>query len=212
MDDGSRDKTFARLTELGDERVKIFQTPHNRGAAFSRWKLIRACDPDSVLVFLDLDDWLTDNCLPKLIKPYSNGKLVTMGNYTCDNGSGGGSTSRFYSKSEIDNNTFVKCAQFKCPPLRTFHGSLIPKLTDNDFKVHGRWVQTCTDVALFWKILWSVNWQDVQVISDIMYIYRRRQRGRNAHRYDKKGMMNYLRNKYVVPGKRIVSDRRRRLR
>lgn len=194
MDDHSTDSTSRVLAELDDDRVHVSRNAVNKGAAFSRWKLMKQADPDSIMVFLDLDDWLPDNCLPKILAPYQKGKLVTLGNYTT--AAGGHFPLNVYSRQQIDKNTFYRATVFGCPPLRTFHGSLVEQLKETDFKVNGRWLNTCTDVALMWKIMYLVKYDDIHFFDDVMYVYRKRPRRHSSNRYDKKAAMRHLREKY----------------
>lgn len=191
LDDGSTDKTYRRLENLSDSRLHLFKNPNNKGAAYSRWKLIQQCDGD-VLVFLDLDDYILSGSLLSLKKPYKEGKLMTVGSYRMDRGR---AKNEFYNRYEIDQNRFLK-GTFKCPPLRTFSSQCINFLKEDDFKINRQWIKTCTDVALMFPVLKALRFDDIAVMSKIMYHYRYRPKSQSSYRFDKLPVMNALRIKH----------------
>lgn len=189
MDDGSRDGTYRALKNLKDPRVKVFKNTKNMGAAYSRHKLMQEVDPSSILVFLDLDDYLPARCLQKLREPYSRGKLATCGHYRMTTKSV--PKTAIYSYNQINRNTFYSTS-FRWPPLRTFHGSLLSCLREELYKIGGKWVKTATDVALFWQILREIRHDQLYEFNEVMYNYRDR-KSLSSKRMSKKEVVQGLR-------------------
>ena len=194
LDDCSDDDTESRLESLEDDRVKVVRSRRSRGAAYARLKLMRMCDPSSIMVMLDLDDWLTANALQVLAQAYSDPNvLATFGSYVRD--TGGGTDNSLYSPDSINDNTFFRKGKFTAPPLRTFHASLVEGVENEDMKdAAGDWYPTATDVAMTWRFLWDLRADQICHIPDILYVYR--QRTDSSKRFDKARAVNALRRKY----------------
>lgn len=195
MDDGSTDGTSAKIRALKDKNIKLFRNSKNMGAAYSRWELMKHCDPDSVLVFLDLDDYIPQRVLVDLSKHYQSEKLVTCSRYT--EKPGGVKPQRVYTSRQINMNRFIYRSDFCFPPLRTFHGSLIRTLDPELMKIDGDWVRTCTDVALFFQILKHIRYDQLSILPGVQYVYRKRSKQFNAHRFDKAATMHTLRSQFA---------------
>lgn len=195
MDDGSTDHTSLKLSRIKDSRIHSFKNERNYGAAFSRWELLKHVSRDSVVVQLDLDDWLINSALEKVQPHYENGKLMTVGSFTVNKGQF--RPSIFYSRQQIDENTFHLDKLFKCPPLRTFHGSLISLYRPDDFKLENKWLRACTDVALMWPLLRELKYDQIGFVKETIYMYRRRLRQNTSGGKVHKGpLLNELRKRY----------------
>lgn len=197
LDDYSNDHTHRRLRALQntDSRVVALRNSRNRGAAYSRLKLMRMCDPSSIMIMLDLDDWLTDNALQVISRAYSDPDIrATFGSYHTNKG--GGVDNRLYGPVEINNNRFYKKTKFQAPPLRTFHASLVESVTNEDMQdASGKWYKTATDVAMSWRFLWDLQDHQIKHIPDQLYVYRQRG-GDSAKRFNKHTVVTDLRKKY----------------
>ena len=149
MDDGSTDGTRGHVRRLKDKRIKVSRTSSNKGAAWSRWRLMQQVDPNSILVFLDLDDYLVDDCLQHLNPYYDKGILATGSRYKNDKNRVAAKDA--YTARQIDSNSFLIRTNFRFPPLRTFHGSLIQNLSEDDFKINGEWIKPVPTLPYFGK-------------------------------------------------------------
>lgn len=196
LDDHSDDKTHRRLRALKDDRVVSIRTGRHRGAAYARLKLMRMCDPSSIMVMLDMDDWLTADAFEVIAKAYQNPNVrATFGSYVTDGG--GGVDNRLYKPESVNDNTFFRKHKFQAPPLRTFHASLVEGVENEDMQDEkGQWYQTATDVAMSWRFLWELQANQIKHIPNRIYIYRQRPKSHSAKRFDKAAVMNDLRRKY----------------
>ena len=80
IDDGSVDKSGTICDSYkNDSRVKIFHQ-QNQGVSSARNLGIEASTGD-YLLFLDADDWLVDNALPKIVYNSNDADLVMFGAY-----------------------------------------------------------------------------------------------------------------------------------
>lgn len=195
MDDGSTDHTSLKLSRIRDPRIHTFKNQKNAGAAYSRWKLLEFAPKNSIMVQLDLDDWLLGDALTKVARHYEAGKLMTVGSFTVNKGQFRKSV--FYTREQINDNTFHRAKTFNCPPLRTFHGSLVSLFKPEDFKLENKWLRACTDVALMWPLLRELQYDQIGFVPEIIYMYRRRMRQNTSGGKVHKGpLLNELRKRY----------------
>lgn len=170
-DDASTDGTAELLNMMNEDLEFLFyQNQINKGAAYSRWKLIQSLEnTDSVAVFVDLDDYILPNALCLIERAYltNNRCLFTYGNWKSAHRE---NPSKNYSPEELDN--IRSSIEFKCSPLRTFRIKLAKQLIESDFKdSNGKWFKTCTDVALFLPILDQCTHDQVTFIDTPIYFY-----------------------------------------
>ncbi|WP_298680102.1 glycosyltransferase family 2 protein, partial [uncultured Lentibacter sp.] len=174
VDDGSTDGTLEALLDFGQlPNMRVFTNNKNYGPAFSRHQAIKEItDPDTVVILLDLDDWLKPDALTTIASAYRNNTkcLMTCGNW--HNQHGKMNPLDFYTAEQIDNNLHRKMQKFHAAPLRTFRRKLYDAIEVTDLKgPHGEWLQTCTDVAIMLPLLDQCKSQNVQFIKKPLYVY-----------------------------------------
>jgi glycosyltransferase involved in cell wall biosynthesis len=196
-DDGSSDATFGKLERLAkeDPRIHASRTKANLGAAKSRWDLIQEISGPGVAVQLDLDDYLRRDAFSIVAPYYEQGFKMTLGGWARHKGIGGGHP-RWYTPEQIDDNSFLEDKNFKAPPLRTFHTSLLPHLKESHFVLDNKWLRVCTDVALMFPLLKVLSSSEIANIQDPIYIYRKRSPIRGSNRHPKGVIFKKLKEKH----------------
>ena len=188
IDDGSTDNTYEVLLRLqGKYEFQLFRNLTNKGAAYSRWQLIKKVeDQDSIVVLLDLDDKLKSYALRVVAEKYRDNPdcFLTYGNW--EDQYGEKNPLSFYSKKIKKEKAYRTEPHFKCGHLRTFRRSLAENLNDADFKDQdGRWLKYCTDVALMLPLLELCNPKNIIEIQEVVYIYKRNRSTSTLKRFGK---------------------------
>jgi glycosyltransferase involved in cell wall biosynthesis len=85
-DDASIDKTWEKLKKFKKKynNIRLYQNKKRMGAAYNRYKIIKSInDKDSVIVLVDLDDYLLKDALKTVNKLYMGNKYLyaTYGNW-----------------------------------------------------------------------------------------------------------------------------------
>ncbi len=176
IDDGSDDGTFAILEKLQHKYgFYLDRNSVNRGAAFSRWKLIKAVsNPQSKVILLDLDDRLKRYALSIVARTYRENKncLLTYGNWESQHGEK--NSLPFYSEHVKRDRSYRKVPNFQCAPLRTFDYSLVANVNEYDLKdSNGKWLKVCTDVAIMLPLLEQCKPENIAEIEEPIYVYNK---------------------------------------
>ncbi|MGN7870070.1 glycosyltransferase [Paracoccus sp. 22332] len=176
VDDGSDDGTYERLAAsaiLPDAR--LIRVRANMGPAHARHVgIVDIPDPNTVVVLVDMDDSLEPQALRVVAERYAANPacLMTIGNWHDQNGKR--NPQDFYSAPEIDGQTLRDVELFNATHLRTFRRVLYDAITPEDLlDQHGKWIETCTDVALMYPLLDQCWSNEVEFISEPIYRYNR---------------------------------------
>lgn len=146
VDDASTDNTYKYLKAFPSDKYTVIRNSEQKWAAYNRFQALQTIEESekAIVVLLDMDDLLTDHALNKVQLRYTQtGCKMTMGSFA--NRSGGSRGNQFYSRREIQNNVFKRAFNF--PHLRTFDLDLALTHVEDNFKMQGEWMKTCTDVA-----------------------------------------------------------------
>ncbi len=132
-------------------------------------------DPEDVIVFVDGDDRLAhDRVLERLVEHYSDGTLLTYGNYKSEPFSPTCAPPRQYPPDVVRRRSyreFARTGGIWFNHLRTFRAVLFQQLDDSDFQDDsGRWLQAGPDSALMMPCM-ELAGNRMKVLSEILYIY-----------------------------------------
>jgi glycosyltransferase involved in cell wall biosynthesis len=188
IDDQSTDGTFeelARTTIL--PHAKLIRITENTGPAHARHIGISAIkDPNAVVVLLDMDDALEPHALSVVAKCYRDNPdcLLTIGNWHDQNGKI--NPQCFYTAEEIDSQRIREVELFNASPLRTFRRHLYDAVEISDLlDQQGKWLETCTDVALMYPLIDQCRSNEVMYIHEPIYRYTRKHSGGTLARFGK---------------------------
>lgn len=205
IDDGSNDDTFQKLVSIAIlPYVKLIRIEKNTGPAYARHiGIISIVDPETIVVTLDMDDALELNALKIVSEKYrENPKcLVTIGNWHDQHGKI--NPQEFYTVDEIDEQKIREVAVFNATHLRTFRRKLYNAVTPADLLDHeGKWLETCTDVALMYPLLDQCWSNEVEFIREPIYRYTRKHSSGTLSRFGKPHKvkrLNWLKSKEKKP-------------
>lgn len=179
VDDASTDGTAQKVEQACEQHGWQYRINDiNRGALFNQVSAIRSsdCKPEDVLVFVDGDDRLAhDRVLERLEHYYSDGTLLTYGQYRPDPPSRTCSLAGPYPQHIWDSRDFrgssARGEGIWWNHLRTFKYEVFQHLTDDDFlDANGDWYKTATDAVLMYPCI-ELAWPHVKFIDEVLYIY-----------------------------------------
>ena len=182
IDDCSTDKTvdvvIDTIKELGiKNKFTLLRNGNNKGAVYNQINSIKQfCEPDSIVMLLDGDDWLANN--PNIFNMYNNtynrGAEYTYGSCwsLVDNIP---LIAQPYPPEVKANKSYRQHKfnwNFPYPHLRTFKASLALDLDESLFKdENGEWYRAGGDVATFYNIIEQADPSKVVCVPEIVYMY-----------------------------------------
>jgi glycosyltransferase involved in cell wall biosynthesis len=137
-------------------------------------------DPEDIIVCLDGDDWLYDNTvLSYLNEVYQEDVWLTYGqfvplsekykDYCCPL-----SEAKTLDNPEIFNlssATYRKSKVWVTSHLKTFKKKCWDWIKEEDFKMDGKWIVTCGDVAMMIPIIEMAGDRRIRFIDKVLYVY-----------------------------------------
>lgn len=188
IDDQSTDGTFEELVRTTIlPRAKLIRITENTGPAHARHIGISAIkDPNTIVVLLDMDDALEPHALRTVAKCYRDNPdcLLTIGNWHDQNGKI--NPQSFYTAEEIDSQRIREVELFNASHLRTFKRHLYDAVEISDLlDQEGKWLETCTDVALMYPLIDQCRSNEVIYIHEPIYRYTRQHSGGTLARFGK---------------------------
>lgn len=177
INDGSMDGTEKSLANMHYSNLSIFNFGKNKGAAYRRWQVMNdsKINSEDVFLLLGLDDELFPGALTRISEQYYLGKWMTYGNWKSNNGLL--CTVPLDFDANIHNDRTYRSVQYRSTAPNTFKKKLIEKLIEDDFKVNGEWVQSCTETNLMFCCLEMCGEKRIGIIRQAIYLY-------NEHRID----------------------------
>ena len=198
IDDNSQDKTIENAIQVikkykMEEKVQILKNDKNYGQIYSRYVGYTRAKPNEILIFLDGDDWLSQNkVLDILEEKYRNGCSTTMGSFKIfENGKINNSIkgNTGYSRDIIKTNSFYK--YWPVQHLRTFRASIIQNIPYSFlYDWNGKFAKMSTDqIESFWALPQANG--NIDVIQDCLYIYNQDNSKKYKNSYHRKDMEDY---------------------
>ena len=175
ISDGSIDGTQTELQRLSgrDKRIICESYPQNNGAAKRRYDAIKrhASSPETVVVFLGLDDHLLPNALETIAKKYEEGVWMTYGNWKNQNGIGLPEDFQleFDEQTHIDRS--YRKVKYRSTAPNTFKKFLFDMIPETDFKINGMWINTTTESEVMFSCLEMCGKKRIGLIREYIYIY-----------------------------------------
>lgn len=180
LDDGSSQETKNALALLNneDQRIRIYLSDVNMGAAYRRMQAIKnfaaEITPETVIVLLGMDDMLMPNALERIAKEYAKGAWMTYGNWMDNNGFILDIKSLYFANEVHEARSYRKVA-YRSTALNTFKRFLFDNMTEDDFKFEGEWIKSTTESNLMLSCLEMCGKDRIGVIEDYIMLYNRRQ-------------------------------------
>ena len=177
VNDGSTDSTGSNIEmhPLSDHAT-LLTNQSQMGAAYSRHTaIVRDNCAESVVVLVDLDDWLLPDSLSVVESIYRDSPetLATFGNWLDE--SGRRNPQGFYAPDDIDAGRHRRIRPFNGTHLRTFRRRLYNQVDVDDLKdSKGNWLRICTDAAVVFPVLDQCYGSQVRWVDAPIYVYRRK--------------------------------------
>ena len=167
--DASTDDTANVLRKYEGTKIKLFNQTENEGALKGRYELIREASGD-VVCFLGLDDKLTPNALEILNGYYTDEVKMTWGSWMTEKGEP--NKAKNYTNDVWGRKSFRRAA-WRATALNTFRRDLILQVPKEVLLMDGKWIDNCTDLAYSFPCLEMVERNEVRVVKEYIYVYRR---------------------------------------
>lgn len=175
IDDNSDDGTFERMQSLIannglNKRAILIRNKQRHGHLCNQYNAINACDPNSIIIIIDGDDWLAhEHVFEKINQIYQNENIwLTYGQF-------------WYLKKdkkglcksiapEIIKNNAIRTISWRTSHLRTFYAGLFQQIHLADLLYHGRFFPKCADVATMFAMVEMAS-SHIKFNDEILYIY-----------------------------------------
>jgi glycosyltransferase involved in cell wall biosynthesis len=165
------------IQEHNPDRITVIHNTENQGAVHNQITTIKKyCDPESVIMLLDGDDWLANDpaIFNKYNAIYQSGAQYTYGSCwsLADNIP---LIAQPYPPEVLANKTYRDYKfnwNMPYPHLRTFVTNLVTDLPDSVFQDNqGNWYGPGGDNATFYNIIEQADPEHVVCIPDVVYVY-----------------------------------------
>lgn len=174
ISDGSTDKTGERIMEAAQLKAGYMGEIHpvNEGAAFRRYKAIKTyCkDPETVVIFLGLDDELLLGALNRIAQEYEKGKWMTYGNWISPEEDMLPLHFLRFSKKTHEDRSYRKDVYRSTAP-NTFKRFLFDRIPEEDLKFDGTWLKVTTESEVMYSCLEMCGEERIGVIEEPIYLY-----------------------------------------
>lgn len=132
-------------------------------AMYNLHNVISALAKNSVVVCVDLDDWLPhDRVLERVQQMHDAGAWVTYGSYQFADGRPG------HVKPYASTN--YRGSSWLASHLKTFRAGLFHRITGDDLHYQGEWLHRCVDLATMFPVL-EMAGDRVTCCGDVLYTY-----------------------------------------
>lgn len=161
IDDGSIDNTVNIIKSYNLPNLTLIQNNKNMGQAYSRFRGIQETDNKEILIFLDGDDWLSnENVLDELDKIFVNYKL-TIGGYK----------RHINGKISIQRNIIEDINKPVRTALKAGYAYLWKDMPLNYIIKNGEFINYATDYHDFRYALSKIKEEELYVNQKCFYIY-----------------------------------------
>ncbi len=156
-----------------DPRITVINQEENTGACYHRYHAINnfVQDPETVIVFVGLDDELQPNALEVIKIQYDNGMLMTYGNWSDQRGKGNEMVLDFDDSVHL-HRTYRE-AKYRSTAPNTFKKKLFDRMDLQDFQHDGKFFDTCTEGPFMYAFLEMCGKARIGIIRDYIYMYNR---------------------------------------
>lgn len=176
ISDGSTDNTGQELLDLPKKSwLKVQINVNNWGAAHNRYAAIKRHKPTDVVMFMGMDDVIKSHCLKTIAQEYEKGVWMTYGNWQNQKGKLNSVSLKFSKETHINRD--YRKVQYRSTAPNTFKAFLFRKIPRDDFKLDGKWLDTCTEAEVMYSCLEMCGEKRIGIIKEPIYIYYQYLRG-----------------------------------
>tara|TARA_Y100000310_G_scaffold140279_1_gene139636 strand:+ start:1409 stop:3031 length:1623 start_codon:yes stop_codon:yes gene_type:complete len=177
IDDASTDDTKNELKNIKNSRLKIISNKENKKALYNIYHAVQESRPDTIVILLDGDDWLSNNnVLSHLNEVYDDNVWVTAGSYI------EWPTGRVVQAPTLPETLWegnIRHIQASGHPnlfshMRTFRKTLFDKIKKEDLLDDDGKFYSCTfDRALMYPMVEMSGPDHYVAVQEVLYVYNR---------------------------------------
>ena len=178
ISDGSLDDTNNLMKSFSsDDQFSFVHYSENKGAAFRRWEALQstALQPDDIVCILGMDDELMPDAIKTIKTKYELNRniLMTYGNWIDQHGEGLPHDFELDFPDYIHENRGYRLTTYRATALNTFKKKLLSELTEDDYKVDGKWTDICTETNMVLSCLEMSGRNRIGIVKEKIYYYRK---------------------------------------
>lgn len=174
IDDCSQDNTYNKAKEIADQYSNIQVIKHlvNMSKAYSFCEYLNEVEDEDVVVFIDGDDWLSDEqVLERVKKMYDGGNWLTYSkfiNYPL--GTEGYPQGTAYD-SRVKVSRLYRQDMWRPSHLKTMKGFLWKAIDKEDFKDKEEYIRFADDLVMMFAALEMTPPNKVGHMNEVCYVY-----------------------------------------
>lgn len=175
IDDCSTDNTLALIQDYIqkahlESKFVLIRNEQRMGHLFNQYHAISACDPDSIIVILDGDDWLAhENVFSIISHAYQKEDAwLTYGQFLYLEKNKKGFCRPI--PADVLANGNIRDISWRTSHPRTFYAGLFQQIKFEDLCYEGNFFPKCADVATMFPMI-EMAAEHVKFIPEILYIY-----------------------------------------
>lgn len=175
VDDCSSDGTGQLVSDYirtggHEERVWMQCNTERIGALANIYHAVHRCSPEEIVLTVDGDDWLSDDCvLQRVNEAYSQRNIwMTYGQFKEHPSNNIGSCKQI-PRGIAERNAYREY-DWLSSHLRTFYAGLFQRIKLEDLVYKGRFFEVTWDMAFMFPMLEMAGGRDI-CITDVQYIY-----------------------------------------
>jgi hypothetical protein len=128
--------------------------------------MVAKLTPETIVVWLDGDDWLsTRDALATIHAEYTNDVWATWGGYMTSDG----------KRGEVRGKAFDRRHGWGCGHPKTFRAGLFTQIASSDLMLDEglglEWIDRCLDMLIMFPILEMAGMERCREITDVLYTY-----------------------------------------
>ena len=174
IDDCSQDSTYDNAKEIAEQYPNIQVIKHlvNKSKAYSFCEYLNEVEDDDVIVFVDGDDWLSDEqVLERVRKMYEAGNWLTYSKFVnYPTGIEGYPQGTAYEPNVKESKLYRRDA-WRPSHLKTMKGFLWKAIDKEDFKYDGNWIRFADDLVMMFAALEMTPPNKVGHMNEVCYVY-----------------------------------------
>lgn len=135
-----------------------------KSCAHNLYEMIAPIPPETIVVWLDGDDWLFRNDALRIVQQiHDGGALITFGQYITSDGAPG--HCQAYARNDYRREPWY------ASHLKTFRAELFQRLAPEDLQLDGEWLPLAVDIAVMIPMLEMAGPDRVIFCQDVLAVY-----------------------------------------
>ena len=169
VDDASTDETYNTIVQNSKQNTVVFKTSKNNGWLANSMSLL-CCNPDDIIMIVDLDDYLShNNVLNKINDTYNKYKCwLTYGSFLWLSNN---TTEGIAYPDDVIKYKAFREYEWRAIHPQTFKGFLWNNIKKEDLQDNDNYLMSSYDQAIMYPMLEMSPPDKIKFIKDTLYIY-----------------------------------------